>query len=271
MRVGLLGAGTISQLVLQHLQSGDLEGAEVVALMGRSEASKGKGQAERYRIPFVTGIDEFMSLAPDVVVEAASHEALEAYGERILKSGASLIVLSAGALANDALRQRLENAARTSRALLYIPSGGIGGLDAIKTAVLSGAKSVTFSTSKPPIAWKDIDYVEQLGVDLDGLVEPYVLFEGMAREAVKHFPQNVNIAAILSLAGIGFDRTRVRVVADPGVKYNTHTISAVAETGNIKITFENVASPDNPKTAWLACYSALAALREIHQPVRYGT
>ena len=98
-----------------------------------------------------------------------------------------------------------------------------------------------------------------------------MLFEGPAREGVPHFPANVNIAAVLSLAGIGFDRTRLKVVADPALQRNTHFISVRGKAGSMDIKFENVPAPDNPKTAWLACYSALAALKSVRSPVRYGT
>jgi aspartate dehydrogenase len=97
------------------------------------------------------------------------------------------------------------------------------------------------------------------------------LFEGSAREGVPYFPANVNIAAVLSLAGIGFDRTRLKVVADPALRFNTHFITIRGRTGTIELRFESVPSPDNPKTAMLACYSALAAFRQFRSPVRYGT
>jgi aspartate dehydrogenase len=98
-----------------------------------------------------------------------------------------------------------------------------------------------------------------------------VLFDGPARLGVPFFPANVNIAAVLAMAGIGFDRTRLKVVADPTLRHNTHYIEIRGRTGNISIKLENVPAPDNPKTAWLACYSALAALKGTKSPVRYGT
>jgi len=204
-------------------------------------------------------------------VEAASHDAVREYGEPLLKKGVTLIVLSCGALCDDALRRKLERAAEKSGALLSVPSGGIGGLDALKAACVAGVHEVTIAVTKPPAAWKGIPYVEKLGVDLDGLREPRILFEGPAREGVPHFPANVNIAAVLAMAGIGFDKTRLKVVADPALKYNTHYIDVRGRTGNFSIKLENVPSPENPKTAWLACYSALAALKSANSPVRYGT
>ena len=135
----------------------------------------------------------------------------------------------------------------------------------------AGVDQVEIIVSKPAAAWRGIAYVERLNIDLAGMREPTVLFEGAAREGVPHFPANVNIAAVLSMAGIGFDRTRLKVVADPTIKHNTHQISVRGKTGNISIKLENVPAPENPKTAWLACYSALAALKLAKSPIRYGT
>lgn len=271
MRVGIIGGGTIARLFLEHIRRGDLGRTRVVAIAGRSDRSRGKLLAKAFRVPFVSGVTQLLAKRPDVVVEAASHDAVREYGESVLKKGVGLIVLSCGALCDDALRRRLERAAAKSGALLSVPSGGIGGLDALKAACVAGVDEVTITVTKPSAAWKGIAYVEKLDVDLDHLREPRVLFEGPAREGVPHFPANVNIAAVLSMAGIGFDKTRLKVVADPALRYNTHYIEVRGRTGNFSIKLENVPAPENPKTAWLACYSALAALKAAKSPVRYGT
>jgi aspartate dehydrogenase len=271
MRIGLLGGGVIARLFLEHVKRGEMGDAEVVAVAGRSDASRGKALAAQYGVRFVTGVEALIAAKPDVVVEAASHEAVRTHGERLLDARIALIVLSGGALCDDAVRARLEHAAATNRVLLYVPSGGIGGLDALKAVCAAGAEEVRIAVTKPPAAWKEIPYVERLGIDLDRLDRATVLFDGTAREGVPHFPANVNIAAVLSLAGIGFDRTRLKVVADPALRFNTHFIHIRGATGSIDIKFESVPSPDNPKTAMLACYSALAALRQFNSPVRYGT
>ena len=271
MRVGIIGGGTIARLFLEQVRDGNLGATEIVAIAGRSEASRGKPLAAEFGVPFVIGIDGLVPQYPEVVVEAASHEAVRRYGIPLLKGGVSLIVLSAGALSDDSLRVALERAAAKHHAMLYVPSGGIGGLDALKAACLAGVEEVTIAVTKPPRAWKGIPYVERLGVDLDALSEPFTLYDGTAREGVPHFPANVNIAAVLSMAGIGFDRTRMKAVADPRLKHNTHYLEIRGNSGNISLKFENVPSPDNPKTALLACYSALAALKEIQSTTRYGT
>jgi aspartate dehydrogenase len=271
MRIGIIGGGVIARLFLEHVQRGDMGVARVVAIQGRSEASRGKPLAEQYGVPFVTSLDALMAEDPQVVIEAASHDAVREFARPLLKRGIPVIILSAGALCDDELRARLEATAAKYRTLLYVPSGGIGGLDALKAACVAGADSVEIAVTKPPAAWKGIPFVEKMNIDLDHLTGPVTLFEGSARAGVPHFPANVNIAAALALAGIGFDRTRLKVVADPALVYNTHYINIRGMTGTISIKFESVPFPDNPKTAMLACYSALAAFKQFNSPVRYGT
>jgi len=267
MRVALLGGGTIARLVLEHRPPG----IEVSALVGRNPASRGASLAGEFGIPYMVGRSALLATRPQAVLEAASHEAVREHLVPLLEAGVHVVVLSAGALADDGLRRAAEAASMRSGALFYVPSGGIGGLDALKTACLAGVDQVSIQIAKPPAAWKGIAFVEKSGVDLDRLRGPHVLFEGPAREGVPHFPQNVNIAAVLALAGIGMDRTRLKVVADPGLTLNTHTIRVTGASGRITLVLENVPSPENPKTSWLACYSALAALQSLGSRVRYGT
>jgi aspartate dehydrogenase len=272
MRIAILGGGTIARLFLEHIDRGDLgPGISVVAVCGRSDRSRGVALAKEFNVPFAVGIEGLLLARPDVVIEAASHDAVREHLVGLLSAGISTIVLSGGALVDDGLRAAAETAAESHGALLYVPSGGIGALDALKAACIAGVNEVAIQVAKPPAAWKKIAFVDRLGIDLDALSEATVLFEGPAREGVPHFPQNVNIAAVLSMAGIGFDRTRLRVVADPSLTLNTHTIRIRGASGNITIVLENVPAPDNPKTAWLACYSALAALKLLNSKVRYGT
>lgn len=271
MRVGLLGGGVIARLFLEHVARGLLGDAQVVAIAGRGESSRGVALAREFGVSFVVGTQALIAARPDVVVEAASHDAVREHAEALLSSGIAVLVLSGGALADDALRERLEHAAKEHGAQLCVPSGGIGGLDALKAACAAGVDEVRIAVTKPPAAWKGIAYVEALGIDLDRLAGPVTLFEGSAREGVPHFPANVNIAAVLALAGVGFERTRLTVVADPGLRFNTHYIHIRGATGSIDLRFESVPSPDNPKTAMLACFSALAAFKQFNAAVRYGT
>jgi aspartate dehydrogenase len=271
VRVGVLGAGTIARLILEHIRRGDLAGVEVTAILARKSSARAAALASEYGVVLVHDLSSLVDKSPDVVVEAASHDAVRESCMPLLERGIGVIVLSAGALADDALRWKLESAAEKSGAYLYVPSGGIGGLDALKAACVAGVDAVTITVMKPPAAWKNIPYVEERKIDLDRLREPTTLFEGPARDGVPLFPANVNIAAVLSMAGIGFDRTKLKVVAHPGLTRNTHLIEIDGVSGSITVKLENVPAPENPKTAWLACYSALAALKLAKSAVRYGT
>jgi aspartate dehydrogenase len=272
MRIALIGGGTIARLVLENVRRGELGAFEVAALMGRSGgAPRGAQLAKEFGVPYVAERAALLGARPQVVLEAASHEAVRQHLVALLEAGIGVVVLSAGALIDDALRLAAERAAARTGALLYVPSGGIGGLDVLKTACLAGVEQVCIQVAKPPAAWKGIPYVEKSGVDLSALTSAHTLFEGSAREGVPHFPQNVNIAAILSLGGIGPDRTRLKVVADPALTLNTHTIRVSGASGRFTLVLENVPAPENPKTSWLACYSALAALKSLQPGARYGT
>jgi aspartate dehydrogenase len=271
LRVALLGGGTIGRLILEHGRRGGLRGIEIVGVAGRGPASRGAALAREFALPYVPDRAGLLGLRPQVVLEAASHEAVREHLVELLSRGLSVVVLSAGALADDSLRQAAEAAANASGATMYVPSGGIGGLDALKTACLAGVDEASIQVAKPPAAWKGIPYVEAKRVALDGLDRPVTLFEGTARQGVPHFPQNVNIAAVLALGGIGLDRTVLKVVADPALKLNTHTIRVKGRSGTFTVVLENVPAPENPKTSWLACYSAIAALQTLGSRVRIGT
>ena len=272
MRIALIGGGTIARLVLEHVRGGSLGKFEVVALMGRAGAApRGRELAREFGVRYVEDRAALIAAQPQTVIEAAAHEAVRQHLVALLEARIGVVVLSAGALIDDALRGAAEAAANRTGTLLYVPSGGIGGLDALKTACLAGVEEASIQVAKPPAAWKGIPYVEQSGVDLGRLTAAHVLFEGSAREGVPHFPQNVNIAAILSLGGIGPDRTRLKVVADPALKLNTHTIQVSGRSGRFTLVLENVPAPENPKTSWLACYSALAGLKALQPGPRYGT
>lgn len=271
LNVALLGGGTIARLVLERAAAGALPGVQIIGIAGRRAASPAAELAQEFGVPYYVGIAPLLERRPNAVLEAASHEAVRQHLVDLLRAGISVVVLSAGALADRALHEAAEAAAKGGRARLLVPSGGIGGLDALNAACMAGVDEVSIQVAKPPAAWKGIPFVEQLGVRLDALAQAHVLFEGTAREGVPHFPQNVNIAAVLSLAGIGMDRTRLRVVADPGLERNTHTIRVSGRTGRFTIVLENVPTPENPKTSWLACCSAVDALRALAAPTRYGS
>ena len=270
-RVGLVGSGTIGGFVIDNVMENKIEGVEIAVVCGRSEKSRGREKVAEYGLPWITDTDELFNYDLDVIVEVASQETLEKIGVKVLKSGIDLIPISLGALVDGNLLENLIEAAKEGGSVVHIPSGGIGSLDALQAAIIAGVDKVTMTTRKHPIAWTDIPYVEAMNIDLDSLEEEYLLYEGPARDCVKEFPQNINIAAALSMAGIGFDKTIIRILADPKVEYNTHEIRVEGNAGRYTITFENVPVPSNPRTTYMACLSILAALEKIRSPFHMGT
>jgi len=271
LRMGIIGCGTIGSYVLDAVQSGKVENAEVVVVCGRSGQSKGRGKVIDYGVRWVTDFHEMLTADLNLIVEAASHEALEDYGVEILRAGIDLVPVSIGSLVSVRLLEALQDSARQGKSVIHIPSGGIGGLDAVQAAVNAGVEEVRMTSRKPPAAWKGIPYVDRLNIDLDRMDEATLLYEGPARDCVKKFPQNINIAAALSLAGLGFDKTQIRILADPGVVHNTHEIYCQGDAGRFTITLENTPVPENPKTTYMACLSTLAAVKNLRASYRVGT
>ncbi len=257
----VIGLGAIGGLVLEAFQSGRLPYDRIVALR-RTPRADVDDRVMRAGGSVVYDVDSLIAARPAVVLEAAGHEAVRAYALPLVKAGLNMILMSIGALADEGVRTPLEDTARQTGATIWLPSGGVGGLDALAAArALGDLERVTHRTIKHPDGLNTAPYVVEQGLLREPLSEPLVVYRGPAREAVRHFPQNVNIAAAVSLAGIGFDRTLVEIVADPSVLRSVHEIRAEGRFGMFTLHFENAMDPTNPRTSRLACLSAVAALQ----------
>ncbi|MES2155649.1 MAG: aspartate dehydrogenase [bacterium] len=194
----------------------------------------------------------------DLVVECANKGVVQTTVRDALAAGKKAMLMTIGALADDALRDELIGLARKHGGKIYIPSGAVMGVDGVKAAAAADLKSVTLVTTKPPAG-------------LDRKLDRWtLLFSGPAREAVQRFPKNVNVAATLSLAGLGFDQTHVQVAVDPLATRNSHKVIIEGSFGRARIEVENLPSPTNPATSYLASLSAIALLRRILSPIEIG-
>ena len=256
----LIGCGTVGRVLADAMESMDeVETFYVYDVIEESAKSMEKDFEKAKR---VDGVEDAID-SVELVIEAASQKAVGIYGPMALESGKDLMIMSVGALGDDSLRERLFSLAKERKARIYIPSGAIGGVDLVSSASMVSIDYVELETIKPPSGLKGADYLDEKGIDVDKIKERTIVFEGSARDAVKAFPKNVNVSATLSLAGIGFDRTRVRVVVDPKVERNVHIVRVKGDFGSAEFRIENVPSPMNPRTSYLAAISAVATLKRI--------
>jgi aspartate dehydrogenase len=263
--VAIAGLGAIGRKVAESLDEG-IAGLRLSAVSAR-DLDRAAGIVAKYRRPVpVTSADKLIEFA-DIVVECAPAEVFETIAEPVVRAGATLVVISVGALL---AHPRIGEIAKESGARIVVPTGALLGLDAVQAAAEGKIESVRMISRKPPNGLMGAPYLVERGIDLRGLTEPLKLYEGSAREAVKGFPANFNVAAALSLAGVGPDRTQIEIWADPTVTRNTHTIIVVSDSADITMTIANIPS-ENPKTGKITALSIIAALRKLGGAVSIGT
>lgn len=268
MKVGIIGCGFIGSMLAKECD--DIEEVEKVRLYD-VDVGRGRHLASKVSKAELSGSGEELIELSDLIVEAASHGAVHEYGSAVLERDKDLMVMSIGAFNDDQLYERISALARERSGHLYLPSGAIAGVDGLKSATVANVESVELKTIKPVTGFDGVDYIHEQGLNLHGLTEKKVVFEGSAREAAKHFPKNINVAAGLSLAGIGFDRTTVKIVADPSATTNHHNVTVRGRFGSFTVNLKNYPAVSNPKTSYLAALSAIATLRNIVTGVWIGT
>jgi aspartate dehydrogenase len=212
---------------------------------------------------FLASPDELAALKPDLVVEAAGRAAISQWAPAALAASPAMITASTSAFSDDGLLAWLTELAERNGSRIELPSGAIGGIDAIASAAVLGLDEVVHQIVKPPRAWKGTP-AEQL-VALDSLSERAIFFTGSARQAAATYPQNANATVVTSLAGIGLDKTRVELIADPASTMNGHRIVASGAFGRLDITLENKPLATNPKSSEL---TALSLVRLIEHRVK---
>jgi aspartate dehydrogenase len=258
MRIGIIGCGFIGKTIGASLDR--MSEVSEVNLLDKSyeETVNLAPMIKKARIFTIEELSAFIG-SSDLIVEAASQEAVFQYGHSIVSAGKDLMILSVGALSNDVFWKDLTGTALRKNARIFVPSGAVSGIDGIGAAIVAGIDCIVLTVRK------------HLSARLMDLKEPLVLFEGTAREAVRLFPRNVNVAATIAVAGIGFDRTMVNVIADPVITRNSHTIEVRGRFGEMTVEMSNTPSTSNPRTSYLAPLSALAMIKKIATGVYIGS
>lgn len=264
LTVGLIGFGTIGKQLVEYIRADKAGDVELKKILVRD---RNKGASFDPSLPFEEDPERFFSSNLDLIVEAAGHEAVKRYAVPSLTSGSDFLVVSVGAFSDEELYHRALEAAKQHGRRLIFPSAAIGGLDRIAAGSVDEMEEITLTTRKPPRAWYGT--IVEKEVDLERVAEPLCVFEGPARESARRFPENTNVSAALSLAGIGLDRTRVRVFVDPNISQNVHELSAKGKFGHIEVKIKNTPS-ENPKTGYIVAMSIAKVLKNLSTSVVIG-
>jgi len=254
MKLGIIGCGAIGSDVAKAADN--MKEIEKIFLFDIDKRASKKLNRCIKKSEIET-VEKFLDKV-DVVFEAASQKAVDEYAEIVLSSGKDIILMSIGSLFDDNFKLKLEKLAKENKCKIYLPSGAVCGIDGILSASIEELDEVTLVTTKPP---------EAIGKEFD---KRTVVFEGTARDAVKKFPKNINVAANLSIAGIGFNKTKVEIVIDPVATRNSHKILAHGKFGRLRAVVENMPNPNNPGSSYMASLSAIATLKRIINPIQIG-
>lgn len=257
-KIGLLGCGAIGSLIAKAIDDGTVK-AELAYVYDIDKKAALNLVGKLKKKPKVSdGMGEMLKdKSVDIIVEAASDEAIEQYLKPIIEAGKEVLVMSIGGLLLPETRRIYEkNIGR-----IHVPAGAIAGLDAVQAISLVGVDKIVLTTHKPPEALAYSNYFKEKGVDLKKITEPTLVYEGPVEDALKHFPKSVNVAAALAL--YSKSGVIVRIVADPTKEKIVHEISVESKVSNLKIVVENVPHPENPRTSYLAALSCIRRLQEI--------
>jgi aspartate dehydrogenase len=262
LKLGLIGHGAIATQVLAAVDRGALPGVAVPAVLVRRPRPHATGRA------ITNDARDFFAQGFDAILECAGHEAVRTHAESALASGADLLVTSVGAFTDEALFARVRGAAEAAGRRLILPSAGIGALDILSAAAAGGLDWVHVTVRKDPPSWRGT--IAETAHDLSRLAGPVTLFDGPVREGARLYPQNVNISAAAALAGIGLDRTRLTIIADPAIATHQVEIEAKGAFGSFRFAEDVIPSAENPKTGRLVAMAVVKTVRQLRASLVIG-
>jgi aspartate dehydrogenase len=265
LRVAVAGLGAIGTKVAKALDQG-IDGMVLAAVAAKDPEKHRNWLAKLTKPPAVLPIEALSEVA-DLVIECAPGNLLRSIVAPFVENGKTAVVVSAGALLDH---EDLIELAKQNGGQIVVPTGALIGLDAVTAAAVGNIHSVRMVTRKPVLGLAGAPYLVENNIEIAGITEPLRIFEGTAREAAKGFPANLNVAVALSLAGIGPDRTRLEIWADPTVTRNVHRIEVESDSARFSMSIENIPS-ENPKTGLITALSVIAWLRKQRAALRVGT
>jgi aspartate dehydrogenase len=265
LRIALAGLGAVGLKLAIALNEG-IPGLALAAVSA-SDRQRARERLRQAGVEAPVLAIEKLEPAADLVVECAPAALLPAIARPFLEKGKQVVVLSAGALLTN---MDLVDLARENGGRIIVPTGALIGLDAVTAAAEGSIQSVRMVTRKPVRGLAGAPFLVQNGIDIERIEEPVRIFSGSPREAAVGFPANLNVAVALGLAGIGVDKTRLEIWADPSIDRNTHTVEVVSDAASFTMSIANIPS-ENPRTGRITALSVLACLRKLRAPLRVGT
>lgn len=211
-------------------------------------------------------LEDILGDTPDYVIEAASPDVFKDIGVKILANGIHIIPLSVGALADQEFYDTVRRTALQNSSRVHIPSGAVGGFDVLRSAMLMGEVDVSMTTEKSPESLNGAPFLKGRTLSEN---QSEAIFNGSAREAIEHFPKNVNVAVATAMATTGVENTKIAIHSIAGFKSNRHTIKLTGTTINVEIMIETTPSQDNPKSSALAAYSVIGLLKNLVAPIAF--
>jgi len=258
LKIGIVGCGAIGSSLAKIIQKDFKAKAELAGLFDIDKSKSLRLSAILKNRALVASNLVNLIRNSELIIEATHANSSLSIAQKALGGKRDIMIMSVGGIIDK--YKKLSDLAKRKRRKVYIPSGAICGLDGLKAAAGAKIERVRLTTIKPPS-----------GFGLKGLKCEKIIFKGNAADAVKFFPQNINVASTLSIAGIGPEKTEVCIIASPKARRNIHNVEILSSAGRIHAITENVPHPDNPKTSYLAVLSAIATLRQILEPVKVGT
>lgn len=268
-KIGIIGCGAIGTEIATAIDRGDIS----VRLIGACDLDKKAFEKMQNKLRSIAPIEYFETTEElvrnsDLVIECAAKDAVKQIFEEIIRHKKDVMFLSVGGVLKN---MNLFEDAKKHMINVYIPSGAIIGLDGLEAAKYKGLKKVTLVTRKPPAGFKGVKYLNDMNIDVENIKTEIVAFEGTAEDAVDKFPANINVAATLSIAGVGAKNTNVKIIIDPFIQVNVHEIIVEGEFGRFRAITENMPSPNNPKTSYLTALSTIVMIKGIVEPIHIGT
>jgi aspartate dehydrogenase len=274
-KVAVIGYGSIGKEIMASAKRQEIPNAKIIAVFDKQSQVVNSVDSENGDVHLFSDFDKFYNSQTysslDVVIECASKDAVREFGKKIIESRKDLIILSVGAFSDKEYLAELQHLSTLNSTRILIPTGAIAGLDSIRS-VRKYLDSLTITTTKHPKSLAGAPFFKGSRIRLDDINSETVLFEGNASTAIELFPANVNVAVAVALAGVGLEKTQVKIMADPLISVNKHEIVAKGTFGEIHIVVQNIPSPTNPKTSFLASLSAIECLRSLcNENFRIGT